>query len=244
MTLEMSRIAMLAAAAVLPAATSSALVVVGGSIDHAEPLWFGWYRSGTGVAVGTHGVITAAHVGGGPGSTFEMHGESYEVVSRQVIGDDIALLTVDRELPGFHRIADGGVSAGAEIVVAGTGRWADAPGPWGDRQDAVGRNILNSAGAYMAFSFNPVEIGEAQFTTGDSGAGVFVLGESGEYELIAIGRSIFGQPGQSTEGDLSIATSVLSFAGQIDESGSFVPGAAAIAVMAPVALFGTRRRRA
>ncbi len=180
--------------AVAGVSSAPALVVPSGNM--AEPTnYVGWWRGATGVAVGPRHVLSARHLAGVAGEGFQLDGQWYTAV--RVTNHpqlDIALIVVDRDLPGYHPIASR-IRKGDRVLLAGLGRGAagiDRGGvSWSDlRTERWGENVVAGAkkGLITVKLRKPRKAlaHEAVFAHGDSGGGVFVGHSSGVPALAGI----------------------------------------------------------
>lgn len=160
------------------------------------------FNGSTCVAVGPRWFLTAKHIGGAPGGSVWMRGEWYTIVDvRPNPTYDLQLLQVDRDLPGFHRLA-GDVGAGDPCLLAGFGVTGGAPLPndggydWnGPRQETWGANVVEGAGSLLMVRFDPPSSAaavprEAIFAVNDSGGGLFVWESDGSLRLAGIAVSV------------------------------------------------------
>lgn len=185
-----------------------------------EGSWIGRWNGSTAVAVGDHWILTARHVGGTEGQKFRMGGQTYTAVElhRHPI-EDLLLIRVEEELPGWHRRAIS-AQAGDRILLGALGRTSGAflgdGWDWGGaKREAWGENTIDVAASRIAFMFDHPDSdralpGEASFALNDSGGGVFTVGRDGELRLAGIASSVAGPWGASIYGvTRSNAVSVL-----------------------------------
>jgi hypothetical protein len=177
------------------------------------------FNGSTAVPIAPNWAITAAHVGGGPGSRFAWvpsqeaslfdteagpgwwarDADVHDVIRHPTA--DLALIRIDgTRMNQYQRLHRGRLAANARCVMAGYGR-GGLPGsvPAFPRLPKWGTNVWSPAGffgwAVSRFS-DPQDPAttpnEAQFTLNDSGGGVFVPGPGGVLELAAIAVSSNG----------------------------------------------------
>lgn len=208
------RAPIIAAFAVLAAAsTSHGVITHGTELERPENAWIGLFRGGSAVAIGEHYLLTAAHVGGGSRDVVNVNGDRF--ITRSVTAHpeaDIALIEVNRSLPGWHEITTD-VSRNERLVFGGFGlveerenrrgyRWSN------QRGEVWGENLLDyTFNDYGVFDFDrrgrDTLESEAIFTPGDSGTGVFVQDEEhGTLDLAGIAVGITGRYGRSRFGSL------------------------------------------
>lgn len=209
-----------AVGAALALSTPADAIVVAGRDPMARPdhAWIGSWNGSTAVAIAPSWILTAKHVGGFPGLTYTIQGESFvaaEVIPHPTL--DVELIRVDGILPGFHRLGDQpqrgdlvvlggmGVTAGADFELGGY----DWTGP---RGETWGANTVAFVGTYIGITFDaPGSEGnvphEGIFAVNDSGGGLFTVGADGELELTGIAVSVFGW-GASAWGTTAFSLSV------------------------------------
>jgi hypothetical protein len=194
------------------------------------------WNGASAVAIAPHWLISAAHVGGGPGLEAVLGGEPFaadRVVRSRT--EDILLIHVEKPLPGWHTLAAwsgglerGGVVAGQRVMLGGMGYRAGSPLPGGGGVDwsggpgeAWGANIADAVGlSRILITLDPpgsagAVPGEAMFSLLDSGGGLFVDGPDGSLELAGIAVSITSVFGQSRWGDRGYVVNLDSIAGWI-----------------------------
>lgn len=205
------------AAAAAAAGRAEAVVVVGDAPAQPSSSYVGWWNGATGVAVGSHWVISARHVGGQAGSVFTLGDQQY--TADLVVGhptEDVLLARLTEPLPGYHRLSPL-ATAGQEVLLAGMGfRAGESLGngwTWGGGAGlAWGSNRLDGVGARMLLTFDApsspaATAAESIFTLLDSGGGVFTDGPLGP-ELAGIAVSVSGPFGTSLYGARSFAVNL------------------------------------
>lgn len=226
-----ARAALLSAAAVASFTNAASAVVVfgadsGARMDAPQLGFVGSWNGSSAVAVGDRWIITAAHVGGRAKGTFDLAGERYRGVERVVnVGADLALIRLDRDLPGWHTITSD-VSRRDEVLLAGAGRvagdlvraetyaWSrERELTWGENViDRISRGRIEmtfDAGRRGALEF------EAGFALNDSGGGVFVVSDEGELLLAGIARGV-SELNVTRRGSRSYATLLADHLGWIN----------------------------
>ena len=115
-------------------------------------------------------------------------------------GADLALIRLDRDLPGWHAItAD--VSKRDSVLLAGAGRVAGdltraETYSWSrDRELTWGENVIDAISrGRIEMTFDAARRGalefEAGFALNDSGGGVFVVTDEGELLLAGVARGV------------------------------------------------------
>jgi len=198
---------------------TSGLVVDGPALPAPQNSYVGMWNDSTGVAIGSHWVVSAAHVGGGVGTPFVMDGVTYtaKAVYFAPPGTDLMLIELNEALPGWHVIADT-VAAGTNVEVCGFGYRAGEQIPLGylwssERGETWGANridYLNSGALSMRFDRQGQGgvVGECGAATFDSGGGVFVRTESGALRLVGIVNSITGSLGSTAYGNRTYAVNL------------------------------------
>ncbi|MES2476804.1 MAG: hypothetical protein V4640_13555 [Verrucomicrobiota bacterium] len=191
--------------------------------DSADPLHHistpgdnsGWQFEGKflvylGVPIGPFHFITAAHIGGTVGQTFDFHGKLYTTVGEQQIpGTDLRVWEVAEAFPIHAPLSSGVNDIGATAMVVGRGKqrgaevflgtvfkgWnsgtADNVQRWG--RNVVEREITDSSkGKLLVCDFNnPGIADECHLNIGDSGGGLWVL-EGGLWRLAGIHYAVDG----------------------------------------------------
>ena len=193
--------------------------------DTADPLFntttagdnSGWQYSGKfnsflGVPIAPHFFITAIHIGGAVGNTFDLHGDLYTTIAKHDLpGTDLRLWEVDhaKPFPTYAPLSSGANDIGGTATVIGRGtRRGDAvvlasePKGWmwgpADGVKRWGRNVVTGTstdptyGELLYCQFNRPGIPyECHLSVGDSGGGLFVL-EDGLWRLAGIHLSVDG----------------------------------------------------
>lgn len=251
---RLTTVAMSIAAACTLAAPAGAVILNGGVSARPSTSYIGVFNGGTAVAVGPRTILTAAHVGGSSGDRFRLGGSSYtatETITSPTA--DLMRITLDRDLPGWYPIADGGLKKGAKLIIAGFGITSDgrnrAGFNWSDeRAEVWGTNRLDSfANGSLWFKFDQRSGSqEAILTPGDSGGAVFITGPGGELQLAGINRGVYLRArGRATFGDTSVATNLTANSSFLAGLAglSAVPAPAAAPVFALAGCLVSRRRR-
>lgn len=211
--------ALIASAFVVAPQRSQGLVVDGPALPMPPNSWVGMWNDSSGVAIGAHWVVSAAHVGGGAGTPFVMRGVTYtaKAVYYAPAGTDLMLIETNERLPGWHVIADT-VTAGVNAEVCGFGFRAGEQIPlgylWGtERGETWGANridYVNTNNVSMRFDRSdqggiPGECGAATY---DSGGGVFVRTSTGALRLVGVISSISGSLGTTAYGNRTYAVNI------------------------------------
>lgn len=190
--------------------------------------WNGGYYPGSAVAVGPNYLLTAGHVGATVGqSNAVINGVTYTAVSvitpppdpGQTAPPDLALIKVDKTLPGYNTLYKGSFSGGIDNSFtgaqplfligygvtgtyngtsytmssdgAGTERWGTNSVYW-----TPFRNTFNGTSS-MIFGMTAYDNDtpdESFFGSGDSGGGTFVK-VNGQWQLAGINAYAYGSPG-------------------------------------------------
>lgn len=177
----------------------------------------GWQYEGKfigflGVPIGPNHFITAKHIGGSIGDTFDFHGDIYTTVGFQDVGTtDLRVWEINNSKPfrTYAPISTGVTDIGATATLIGRGTqrgeavsvMGEAKGwKWGpgDGVQRWGRNAVTSSvnggglGQLLTCEFNnPGVEAECHLSTGDSGGGMFVL-EAGLWRLAGINYAVDG----------------------------------------------------
>jgi hypothetical protein len=178
----------------------------------------GWHYEGKfmtflGVPIGPHHFITAKHIGGSVGFTFDLHGDLYTTIGfEDAPGTDIRIWEVNHAKPfkTWAPLSSGVADIGATAAVFGRGTQrgvqvvvSSEPKGWkwgpGDDVKRWGRNIIESTvdggvsyGELLMCNFdNPGIPGECHLSVGDSGGGVWVL-ENGLWRLAGVNLAVDG----------------------------------------------------
>lgn len=218
-----ARASCVAAIAVLCGAAPSAMaLIVQGMQGMPRPPkgFIGRYNGSSGTAIASRWLISAKHCGGGVGSSFILRGETYSVVQQvQHPTMDLQLLRVDRDMPGWHAIAQS-ATTGDRVLMAGWGRTAGAAlsngqgydwnGPW---QETWGANTLSFVGATLGTTFDapssPNAVAyESQAAINDSGGAIFVVDPNGTIRLAGVITSVSGY-GSAAYGSATYGVSLL-----------------------------------
>jgi hypothetical protein len=178
----------------------------------------GWQYEGKfggflGVPIAPFFFITAKHIGGIVGDSFDFHGDSYTTtaVHDSPSTTDLRIWQVDesKPFPTYAPLSSGvadigttatvfgrGTRRGEAIVVSGAPKgWHWGPGDaiqrWG-RNSVLGITSDPKYGELLACDFdNPGVAGECHLSAGDSGGGLFVL-ENGLWRLAGINFAVDG----------------------------------------------------
>ncbi|MBX3357000.1 MAG: trypsin-like serine protease [Phycisphaeraceae bacterium] len=183
-----------------------------------ESFYVGSWNGASAVAVGDRWVLTARHVGGSVGDSLVMNGTKYSA-DRVVFNrsEDLMLIRLTEQLPGWHTLVDRGVSVGDRVLLAGAGyrssdqlqdgvTWSQTTGP------AIGANRIDQVGDRLSVTFDPpgaelAEPDEAIFALGDSGSGLFV-NAGGSWRLAGLAVTISSTFGVSRYGDYASAVNL------------------------------------
>jgi len=205
----------LAAAAALAVVgyTAEGVIVNGQALEPPEQSWVGRWNGASGVAIGERSVLTAGHAGGRIGGRFVLAEERYTAVAlRRHAELDLMVITVDRNLPGYYRIAPS-IAGGVAVVLGGAGFVAGEASASGvswstQRRVEWGTNVVESASHdRITLRFDAIP-GEGTFARFDSGAGVFVRDASGGLLLAGIATNAGGRRGESEFGSIALAVNV------------------------------------
>ncbi len=176
----------------------------------------GWQYEGdwhgfTGTAIGPHSFITATHVGGFPGEAFVLDGVNYRAIDATTLpGTDLCVWRVAGTLPLWAALYTRNAEVGRDIVMFGRGTdrgapirvggaihgWqtsgADARLSWGRSwvAAAIPAQTIRSASAFgdgLAAPFDADAGPDAGgVSSGDSGGGVFLKDEDGQWKLAGV----------------------------------------------------------
>lgn len=173
----------------------------------------GKFNSFLGVPIAPHFFITAKHIGGSVGNTFDFHGEIYTTIAiHDSPSTDLRIWEVDHAKPfptyaplssgvadvgGVIHVMGRGTRRGTEVIVAGEEKgWQ-----WGPSDDVQrwGRNIVvgttnggETLGELLYCDFDKPGIAEeCHLSVGDSGGGAFVF-ENGLWRLAGINYAVDG----------------------------------------------------
>ena len=180
----------------------------------------GWECTGNwglfqGTAIGPRHFITAAHLGGSVGQTFEFLGTAYTTVSTiKDTESDLQIWEINGTLPAFAQLFDGpsekgqemiffgrGITRGAEAQVNGVtkgwlwGNW-DGRLRWGhnvvsDLVDEQGQAVTLAPLLIKATFDANAGTDEAHFAGGDSGGGLFIK-QSTVWRLAGVNYTVDG----------------------------------------------------
>lgn len=237
--------------------SASAIVVQTNSVAETDPAGLDWshvheYKGGSGVAVGGHWLLTAAHVAHEEGSGIISIGETSYFQQEIVFNNeaDLALIRYDKVLPGHYGLFTGTLvpdepESKLDVLMVGFGNTGTvAPNGWTDGGSGSGTRrwgsqtlsfdgtyrttpdgVVNvtTIGAYMLYNLGDTNH-EAGAGAGDSGGGVFYHdGSSWKLAGIMIGRTDSGSAFTST-----FAASVPEYAGWINAT---IPEPAAVSLL-------------
>lgn len=171
--------------------------------------WQGRWRFALGTVIGPRQFLTADHLGGRPGDTFEFRGLRYRAVAvtnrpgtdLQVVtvegrfGDAAPLQTVARE--GGRPLMLFGRGSPRGEAAAGRGWWVgdyDGVQRWGtNRVEGFVPADVSPVGELLVIDFSANAGGdEAMYSGGDSGSGAFLLDRDGRWKLAGVGFSVEG----------------------------------------------------
>ncbi len=176
----------------------------------------GSFNGASAVAIGSHTIVTAAHVG--TGDTFNL-GDlgTFNIVAGSRVANndaDLAIFTTQEALPGwynmdFNRLSEGTtdlrmVGFGLTAGVRGDGTGYEQPTSGGGVRRAANAHVdmfvENSnvtfgypapSAAYVSFL---IQNGDGAVAAGDSGGGLFRQ-ENGEWLLVGVGSYLLTSPG-------------------------------------------------
>lgn len=186
--------------------------------------WLGNWGSFLGTVIGPDTFITARHVGGSVGNTFNFRGNDYKTVAvYDEVASDLRVWRVCGRFPDYAPLYEGSAEKGSLIVVFGRGTQRGAPvysttraqelrgwrpGP-GDGRWRWGTNIVTeilkgdstpAAADFLAMDFDERGGGdEAHLTGGDSGGAVFIR-DNGQWKLAGINHAVDGGFNTTNEG--------------------------------------------
>jgi hypothetical protein len=215
---------------VLASSGTAGAVVVSDAVAWAPPAvessprFIGRIIGGSGVAIGPRWVATATHVGASLGSHFALAGETYIATQvRRHPSTDLTLIEVDRDMPGWHPLANRPLPL-EPVLLAGFGNTRGAAlsngYSWDASDFAIGANRVESLGTRLGVRFDAPDSpnytpGESLFAIGDSGGGLFTLGEDGLLELAGLAVSISGDRQSTRFNDWAYAVNLDSLQGWI-----------------------------
>lgn len=197
----------------------------------------GWQYEGKfltflGVPIAPHFFITAKHIGGTVGATFDFHGDLYTTIAKHPSPTtDLCIWEVDhaKPFPVHAPLSSGASDVGAIATVFGRGTQAGIPvtissvlrgWKWGASDDVKrwGRNIVTGTltdptyGNLLYCDFDSPGIsGECHMSVGDSGGGLFVL-ENGLWCLAGINLAVDG-PFRTSPSDPSFYGAIFDLGG-------------------------------
>jgi len=173
----------------------------------------GKFTSFLGVPISPHHFITAKHIGGVVGATFDFHGDIYTTIAKfNSPSTDLTIWEVDhaKPFPTYAPLSSGVADIGATAAIFGRGTrrgdlvtvsGQDKGWKWGPGDDVKrwGRNIVEGTvsggptlGEFLYCNFNRSGIPEeCHLSVGDSGGGLFVL-ENGLWRLAGIHYAVDG----------------------------------------------------
>lgn len=251
------------------ASAAQGVIIHGNQLERPDHAYVGVFRGGSAVAIGENLLLTAGHVGGERRSVFTLGEERFlaKSVTRHT-SLDLSLIETYEPLPGWHEVTDE-LNSGDRVVLGGFGKvqgkkkskgykWSD------DRSEVWGENIVNFLyNGYGFFDFdkrNGSKLeGEAIFSSGDSGGGVFIEQPDGTFQLAGIAIGVTGKIGFSRFGNLGVFlpvadalrdfdltledTLVPEIAGPFDTELTETPAPGTLALMLGAGAIVTGRRR-
>lgn len=239
-----------------------------GNLANSGWQWEGGWGDVTATAIGPHHIISASHVGGGAGATFNYRGKRYLVTSSYLAPEaDLRVSTIAGTLPDYAPLYTDRNETGRGLVLIGAG------GPRGtavsltvgagkklkgwlwngrDGQFRWGTNtVVAIAGTGDPTTRAPLPADqiactfdasagndEATLTVGDSGGGAFLL-DGGKWKLAGILRAVESTFRYSaTDSDFSAA--IFDKGGLYEYDGSSYKLVPALAVNRPTVFYAVR----
>lgn len=239
-----------------------------GNLANSGWQWEGGWGDVTATAIGPHHIISASHVGGGAGATFNYRGKRYLGVASYLAPDaDLRVTTIAGTLPDYAPLYTDKNETGKGLVLIGAGGPRGNPVTlsvgagkklkgwlWNGRdgQFRWGTNtVVGIAGTGDVASRAPLPADqlactfdasagndEATLTVGDSGGGAFLF-DGGKWKLAGILRAVESTFRYSaTDGDFSAA--IFDKGGLYEFDGSSYKLVPALAVNRPTLLYAVR----
>lgn len=181
--------------------------------DNSGWQYTGLFHTSLGVPIAPHFFITAKHIGGTIGMTFNWHGDLYTTIAVHNNPDnDLAIWEIDHSKPfpnyaplsgGFNDLGGTvtllgrGTQRGEEVVLDGAlkgWKWGgiDLVQRWGKNVTAGSAVTVPGLGALLQCDFNqPGIANECHLSVYDSGGGMFIF-ESGMWRLAGINYGVDG----------------------------------------------------
>jgi hypothetical protein len=186
--------------------------------------------------------ISANHIGGAVGGSFQFQGTSYLADATYPIpGTDLRLWRVTTTFPAYAPLYRADDEVGKELIVFGTGtqrgeevlvagqlhgwRWGPGDGVrrWGT--NIVSSTVQNSSGSLLRMAFDEgASPNEAHLSVGDSSGGVFIKDTDGIWKLAGVNFAVDGPYYPSLLGGDSFNAALFDQSGLFTrELGVFLP---------------------
>ncbi len=171
--------------------------------------WEGSWPFALGTVIGPHHVITSTHLKIDIGEIFRFRGLSYRTIGKaHLTGTDLEVFIIDGHFPDFAPLSNTRREIGRPVMLFGRGGQKGAPfegrgwliGAF-DNLQRWGTNTVSdiippersSGGELLAMDFNPAAgRDEGFFSSGDSGAGTFLLDRDGLWKLAGVNFGVDG----------------------------------------------------
>ena len=205
-----------ASAVILSRTSTRNTTAPGGSSYNSGWQWQGnWAGSFTGTPIAPNYFITAGHVGGGTGQTFNINGRNY--TTNAMYDDtytDLRIYRITGTFSSYAPIYTGSYETGKRAMIFGRGTkrgsevrkgttlkgwkwgWQDRLKSWGENYVASTLNGGSGIGQVLKFTFNRqgtsgALYNEGALSMGDSAGGVFI-NDGGKWKLAGINYLVDG----------------------------------------------------